>query len=586
MNIWLDGFRALGSHAWTLAWILLILAWGQLVTHRALFKIFGKGPAPAEYFSLSISGWFLPVGIWAVLLFSVSSVFGAAVGKVLAASILLLSLFVIVKKVGRFSLPFAALILFLAVSLVLRFAFLQKAVLPSYFDSAEHYRLIETFLKTMEIPVNGQGAYYHIGYHVLISVFVYFFQSNVIEVMLAFGQVILAILPLSLFFIVRRETGLDAAALFTVLLAGFGWHMPSHLLDWGKYPALLSLVGVHFVSSLGYVAYRNGQFDARRLPFYFLLGAGVFVTALIHTRSLVFFAVIGIAWLVAALQKRLDHQFQRITFAGILFILAVELVFVWQSPVLQTLVDGYRKTDIWMLALILVLSPFAVRFHSNLAFLLLLSLPLLISGLFVPIHIPGYGAQTLLDRPYVQMMMYLPLSILGGLGLSGLTQSLTRLKPDWLLPARLTAFLPFGLVIWNASLHHEFYPSDCCQLVTYDDLAAIAWMDKTLPPDANILIASANLYVTALESPETRTGVDGGIWIAPLISRRTTLAPIGLHLDQPEGHALLCGQNLSHIYAGGMPQSFNVDLLDGLPDWYQAEFALPSAKIYRVAGCE
>ncbi|MCQ3935882.1 MAG: hypothetical protein DPW18_02425 [Chloroflexi bacterium] len=587
MNIWLDGFRALGSHAGTLASVLLILAWGQFVIHRALSKIFGKNPASAEYFSLSISGWLLPVGLWAVLLFSVSALFGAAVGRLIAAVLLLLSLFMVVKRMERISIspPFAALIFFLAVSLVLRSAFLQKAVLPSYFDSAEHYRLIKILLEAKEVPANGQGAYYHIGYHVLILAFVRFFQSNIIEVMLVFGQVILAILPVSLFFIARRETGSDAAALFTVLLAGFGWHMPAHLLDWGKYPALLGLVCVHFVLGLGYAAYRNDRFEFRRLSLYFMLGAGVFTSVLIHTRSLVFFVMLAAALFAVERRKRLPLKFQRLTFACLLAILTVEIGCVWQSPVLQPLVNGYRNSDVWMLALILFLSLFAARFHNDLTFLLLLLPALLFSGLFIPIHIPGYGVQTLLDRPYVQMMMYLPLSILGGLGLSGLTQSLARLKPDWQPPARLTAFLLFGLVLWNASLRHEFYPSDCCQLVTYDDLAAIAWMDKTLPPDANILIASAGLYVTALESPGTRTGVDGGIWIAPLISRSAALAPNGLRLDQPEGHALLCRKNLGYIYVGGMPQSFAADLLDDLPDWYQAVFSLPAAKVYRVAGC-
>jgi hypothetical protein len=41
---------------------------------------------------------------------------------------------------------------------------------------------------------------------------------------------------LSLFFITKRETGSNIAALFTSLLAGFGWHMPGHAVNWGEIP--------------------------------------------------------------------------------------------------------------------------------------------------------------------------------------------------------------------------------------------------------------------------------------------------------------------------------------------------------------
>ena len=38
--------------------------------------------------------------------------------------------------------------------------------------------------------------------------------------------------------------------------------------------------------------------------------------------------------------------------------------------------------------------------------------------------VPGYFNLTLLDRPFVEMTLYLPLSLIGGLGLAGLQQYL------------------------------------------------------------------------------------------------------------------------------------------------------------------
>ena len=584
-NILLDGLHAIVDHAWTLTCILLLLIWGYIIIRGMLPKIL-TGLTDAEYFSLSTAGWILPVSMWTVLLFLGSSLFGELAGKIIAVGLLLLALILVPKRIGQFSLPLAALILFFVISLILRFAFLQKAIFPSYFDSAEHYRLIREISENISIPTGASGSYYHIGYHVITSALVNLFQLNIIEVMLAFGQVLLAVLPLSLFFILKRETDSNAAGLLSVLLAGFGWHMPAHLLNWGKYPALLSLVAIHFVIILAYILWRSGQFQTRKPWLYLLLGFGILVSALIHTRSLIFLAILFMAFMLSSKSEQLSTQFRSIIFGLFLGIIVIEIIVIRQNSVFNPLLEGYTKTDLWMLALVLSFSFFAIHFHARQTLYLLLAIILLLLTLFVPLTLPGYGTQTLLDRPYIQMVMYLPLSILGGLGLSGLTQWSKRLFLNSSLPARLIALIPFVLVILNAGLQREFYPSDCCQLITHDDLAAITWLDETLSPEAKILIASTSLYVTAFEAPETRAGADGGVWITPLISRPTIPAWQGLSFDQLDSHVQLCDQPVDYVYVGGMPQSFDADSLDAAPNWYQPVFSLPLAKIYRVVGCE
>lgn len=158
-----------------------------------------------------------------------------------------------------------------------------------------------------------------------------------------------------------------------------------------------------------------------------------------------------------------------------------------------------------------------------------------------------------------------------------------------LIPKLLTQLVTlsaFVFVILNAKASHSFYPSDCCQIVSRDDLSAIHWMDKTLPPDVDVLIASTDLFVTSLESPDTLAGVDGGIWVTSLISRRTIPARGTLNFDQPESHADVCRKNAEYIYVGGTSQSFNVLQLDEQTNWYQIIFSLPKAKVYQVIGCE
>ena len=538
-----------------------------------------------------MAGWILPSALLSMLLFAGVTLFGEIATTVISAlAIIALIYALFIGKPDRTSLLAGSVFSgTLAVFLILQLAFLKKMLLPSYFDSAEHYRLIKYFAEFYETSGSSFPLinYYHVGFHFLSAAVSHVFRLGIVDTMLVFGQVILAILPFSLFFIVKHETGSNVAAVFTCLLSGFGWHMPSHVMDWGKYPALFSLIGIHFVLNIGYLIYRNDRFKPERFILFCLLGFGVFVSVLIHTRSLIIFAFMGASLLLTIWRKRLLLLFQRLVFVVALCVLAAEIAVVQGNAVLALLFGTYIGQDIFTTGLIIFLLLFSVWTFPDLTFFLLMLLSLTMAGLFIPVAgFLGYGALTLLDRPYVQMLLYLPLSIFGGLGLAGLNQFLQRFSFHPKLLAQLMTLLVIGFVILNAKASHSFYPSDCCQIASRDDLAAIHWMDKTLPPDADVLIASTDLFVTSLESPNTLAGVDGGIWITSLISRKTTPMRGGLNFDQPEIHADVCKKKIEYIYAGGMPQSFNVLQLGGQADWYQIIFFLPKAKVYQVIGCE
>lgn len=584
MNIWRDGFFALGNHAWAAFGILLMIVWGQIVIRKMLEKIFKGQLTGAESLSLGMAGWIAPVMLWAGLYLAAVFLFGTNTGRILSILLILPilpSFFILSKTTRQISPAEISLLAFAALSIVLRFAFLQRTVLPSYFDSAEHYRIIKGFLETMQISTAG---YYHTGYHILVAAVSRFFQVTVSEAMLVFGQVILFVLPLSLFLIVRRGTNSDAAGWFACLLAGFGWHMPSHAVNWGKYPALLSLVCVHFVLSLGCLLVRTPARD-RRPGMYLLIGAGVLLSLLIHTRTLFVYAGAA-AVLLAIWGRRFPAHIQRIGFGLAILILVVEIGLMQTNFALAPLWRGYFQNDAWMLVFVLALTPFAIKYHAGMVFILAAILDLLLAALFIPVNAPGYGVLTLLDRPYVQMLMHLPLSVIGGLGLAGLLHWMRRLFPRPSLPARLTLFSAFGFVVLNASLHHDFYPSDCCQFASRDDLAAITWMDVSLSSDANILIASEILFVTSFQQSDARAVADAGIWITPLTARPTFPAWQRLNFTQPEIHEGICARRLNYVYVGGTPQSFDKAQLDAQPGWYRRVFALPAASVYEVTGCE
>jgi hypothetical protein len=250
------------------------------------------------------------------------------------------------------------------------------------------------------------------------------------------------------------------------------------------------------------------------------------------------------------------------------------------------LLDGYINSDGWTLILLLALTPFAVKEFPNQTFFLLASLSFFVAGLFVPVHLPNVGTLTILDRPYVQMLMYLPLSLLSGLGLAGLVRFLQQRIPETKLPVYAALFVTFGVVLAHALFRHDYYPSECCQITNRDDLALLAWIDTSLPPNAFILIAASPVNVTSLEQAEMQAGVDGGIWVMPLTSRQTVPAWETLDFTSATVHAEICERGLEYVYAGEMPQSFSAAQLDDNPAWYQLAFALPRAKLYQVMNCQ
>ncbi|MBE0669814.1 MAG: hypothetical protein IH588_04430 [Anaerolineales bacterium] len=590
MNVVMDGLAVLSYQAWTVFSILIMVVWGQIVFIFLLKKISKNQLTNSDYISLGMAGWILPVFLLSVLIFVGEMLFGKIAGTLLSVLALVALPFILFRwKLDRTSLPAGfAFVFALVISIVLRLAFLKNMVLPAYFDSAEHYRIIKYFVGLYELPVNDLPLtnYYHVGFHFLSATISDIFHLGIVDTMLVLGQVILAVLPLSLFFIVKQETGSSAVAAFACLLAGFGWHMPSHVMDWGKYPALLSLVGIHFVLNIGCLMYRNDRFKFERHALYWLLSFGILVSTLVHTRSLIVFVFMGASLLLTVLQKRLPTFPRRLVFSILLLILTVEVAFVQNSSLLALLFGTYSGRDIFITGLVLFLFIFSAYIFTDLTFFFLAAFSLMLAGLFLPVTgWLGYGSLTLLDRPYVQMLIYLPLSVFGGLGLAGLNRSMQRFSfrlkpsPHWV------AFLFFGFVILNAVVNYDFYPSDCCQIVSYDDLATLQWMDNTLSPDANILIASTDLIVTSLEAADTLAGVDGGIWIAPMISRRIIPARGNLKFDQLEVHAEICRRGADYIYVGGMPQSFDGHQLEMIKDWYQVVFSLPRAKVYQLIGC-
>ena len=151
MNILLDSFSVLTEYWRLIAGILLILLVGQIVVWGVLKMIFRDELASDEYYSLSIAGWTLPIFMAAVLWLLLRFFHTQALSTLVVFSfitLLAIILFLRIRKgLLQDSKPFL-LILFVLFGLFifLRLAFVSKAAIPLYFDSAQHYLIIKNLL--------------------------------------------------------------------------------------------------------------------------------------------------------------------------------------------------------------------------------------------------------------------------------------------------------------------------------------------------------------------------------------------------------------------------------------------------------
>ena len=598
MNVLSDGLSVLQDHWRLIAIILLILLFGQSLTWYILKTIFGEKLDSDEYFSLGLAGWIIPVLVLSTLWFLLGPFQTIYLDVLIAIMTIAFVASLIFHRFNKEATPKSkstvpALVFLLAGVVFLRLVFVSRAILPLYFDSAQHYAIIKSLIGISE-TANAEVSfgllvtnYYHVGFHMLVLFLRSISQAEITDIMLIVGQVILAVTPFSVYFLIKRTTKSNSAGIFAVLLAGFGWYMPAHLLDWGKYPALTSLMLIHFVLSLAYllVRYRGVLPRQKVWGLLAILAAGSLAAVFAHSRSLVIFGIVLIVCGIASWWRQLPRAPQVLVLVTVIGGIVWEIIIVQSHDVLYLLFDPYGLKS-WPVTLsVLFLFGFALKAYPQLTFSAVLAIFLMVASLFAPVSIPDYIDLTLLDRPFVEMILYLPLSLIGGLGIAGLESYLSQTKISPVL-SRYVGILFSGLIVLNAVFQYQLYPSNCCIIVGSDDLVAIDWMDKNLPADALIAISAVELMVLASDSFQGHVGGDAGIWISPLINQPTIPFLNFSDFSQDTTLQTLCELKANYLYIGETGQTFNVTQIAAQPDWYKILLSMPKAKVYQIIGCE
>ena len=594
--MFLNILSVIENHGWVILNTVLLIGTCSAISAVILKSIFNEQLTSAEYLALAASGWIVPTVLISLLAFLFRSKLSATFDLFILVGLLILSIVFLLRfkptsKPASNSTAFF-LLFFLFISILLRLAFVSQVVLPSYFDSAAHYIEIKSILGSNAVGLITAltSNYYHLGFHFIASFVVTAFHAEVTNAMLILGQMVLAVMPISFFFLIKHETDSSSAGLFAVSLSAFGWYMPAHAVDWGKYPALMSVGLIPFVLGLAYLAsqHKNTLLPPKRWALYSLLGIAILVSGFIHSRSLVVFGIVFIAWLVAAWQQKLPALPRGILVFIVTVAFILEIIYIQKQDVLGLLFDPYVPKGIWITALVLVLCIFAWKSSARIVFTCLLAVSFLLGSLFVPVLglIPGHENLTLLDRPFVEMILFIPLSVIGGTGLAGLEKFL-KAKNIWLISSNGSiSLLACGLILINAYATYDLYPASCCVLASPDDITAITWINDHLPKNVHIGISTTELQVLTSGTFEGYVGGDAGIWITPLSNRFTAPLLYNTNFTEPATLDQLCQLGISYLYVGDLGQNFDDSQLSAQTAWYQSVLSLPDVKLYQVTGCK
>jgi len=457
-------------------------------------------------------------------------------------------------------------------SILWRLVQARSLVLPAWVDSVHHTLVVRIILERGGVPVAldpyiPASFSYHYGFHLIAALFSTWARSLPAETLLWFGQVINALVALSVYRLAKAVWQDVRPAAAAAILVGFAFHMPAYYLTWGRYTLLTGLVLLPLAMT---AAMQVARKPARRGDWLrlVLLTAGV---ALSHYTTLLLLGFFIILLLVVGLIERLadrrkaqkeaagdahdairvpptvnrtvlDGLWQPASGALLGLLLAVPwLARVWQQSGSQadlrliSPLDGgqleYGRYILYLLGprhneILLCLAGLGLI----LAFFWRASRPLAAWGLLLALLTLPWGLRLDPFRPdHMAIILFLPAAILFGALIYGAVKLLARLRLVWLRISvnALLLLAVLALAVWGA-----WGTRDVLNPVTVftdeADVAALTWVDQNTPEDARFLINTASWMGSIYR------GVDGGYWLLPVTGRQSLLPPVLYTTGSPD----------------------------------------------------
>jgi hypothetical protein len=424
-----------------------------------------------------------------------------------------------------------------------RFYQVRALVLPAWVDSLHHVLITRVILERGGVPPTLDPYlpvpfYYHFSFHVLASLFSFWSSLPPERAVLVMGQVLNAVVTLSVYRLGIslwrdwRRAGLAA------LLVGFVSQMPAYYATWGRYTLLTGLVLLPLAMAAGVDLVNKGM-TRRRIAWLALLTGGVLLAHYFAALLLaLFLSFLGTAVGIQDLKQRnfgRDSRFMALLGAAMGgALLALPWIWrVWNFSIQYVRIDAVLPADsldgLYFPDYVSYLWRMAGPFRNH--FLLGLALPSLImvfirnrhrylvwwAVALVLMSIP-WGINVSPFRPdHSVIVLFLPAALLAADFLFTLAEraqvGLPRLGRISLGAAIL------GLLVWGVHDTHAIL-NPATIFATESDLRAMDWIAVNTHGEARFFI-----NVTPWQYGVYR-GVDGGWWIEALTNRETLLPAV------------------------------------------------------------
>ena len=462
-------------------------------------------------------------------------------------------------SVGKDRLPsfqFLALLLIFFASLIMRLIMVRDLATPAWVDSVHHAfitRLIlgagaypSSYLPYMDISPNA----YHLGFHSIAAIFTWLSQLDLSRSLLILGQLLNALSVFSVYLFTKTLTQNTNSGLFAAVITGFLTPMPTYYTSWGRYTELTGLLLLPVILAL-IQPWMKGN-TTQRSYWIVLLGAitagGLFM---IHYRVLAFLACLLFTYVVLNVIKvtEANHPKPVRLFLVILSMVIVTMIIVlpWLIPTVKSnllpyvtttisssvpffqdfawpyLTSAFGKQSLVLAGLGLIWGIIKPR---RFTFILLVWITLLfLLANLAALKLPGGG---LVNNSSVEIMLFIPISILGGYFLAQLLAHWKEMMPGWLLQTSFAIVLVLTAIISYLGARQLVTILNPVTILSRNgDLGGIKWVKDNIPLNETIVINpfawGYGLYA----------GNDGGFWITPLTGRQTLPPPVlyGLSSD-------------------------------------------------------
>lgn len=412
----------------------------------------------------------------------------------------------------------------------------RDLLLPSWVDSQHHYLIIRVILESGGVPGDlspylAMPFNYHYGFHIITALFSVISGLPIGKAMLLFGQVLNAIVGLSVYTLGKSLWRNWRPALAAALLVSFATRMPAYYLSWGRYTLLTGLVLLPLAMAQAINIVR-GKDLKRNLIVFALLTAGLLLTHYFAAVLLVIF--LGFIALVIIIRGRKNLPRTLLHLSGLLTSAAAGLVMAapWLLRMAQSTIsdlmfetnlpesaNSFLNSDslkyIWQL-----LSP-----SSNHWLLVPAGFGLLIvliqrnklgfslwSITLAAMTLP-WGLNLRPFRPdHFAIVLFLPIALLAGLTFWYFGNWVAKqLKERWLSTVMLLLAI-LGWSAWGFDLNRTI-ANPATVLATGADIDALNWVIENTPPDARFFINTEHWQGGVYR------GIDGGSWLLPYTGR-------------------------------------------------------------------